>query len=51
MRIVIGWLILKFHEGEVELKEYMCVEVKHTRMLVKKSKNGKRMAGVSTPIK
>jgi len=29
VQIVIDWLILKCYEGDVDLKEYMCVEVKH----------------------
>ena len=43
----LGWLILECHEGEVELKEYMCVEVKHHKDVGKKieewQKNGWRL--------
>ena len=43
----IGWLILKFQEGEVKLKEYMCAEVKHHKNVGKTieewQKNGWRL--------
>jgi len=42
-----GRLVLKFTEGDVELKEYMCVEVKHHKNVSEKieewQKNGWRL--------
>ena len=42
-----GWLILKCYEGDVELKEYECVEVKRHkdvgRTITERQKNGWRL--------